>query len=1038
MSEIEGSIRFEVLGPIRVRIGDSEITISAKRDRIMLAMLLLHAPDPVPLSRLVEAIWDDQPPHNSRNQVHGCVSRWRKRFADAGVQQQMIMTDQAGYQIPVELPDLDLLEFRRLRDEARSAAANGRPMEAYERYRAALGLWRGPALAGIDSSVVRRAAAALDEEHVQVQEECLRLALEHDLGGPGVLTAEIASLVGQHPFREALQAALLRALYRAGRQADALAAYRDYRERLNDELGTEPGDELQRLHRAVLNRDPQLDAPRPSPPAPATAAAPAPRELPAQVPGFTGRADALATLDDLVSGQSAGAPGPVVISAIAGTAGVGKTALAVHWAHRVADQFPDGQLYLNLRGYASGPPVRPIEALAALLRSLGVPSDQIPTDQDQAAALLRTRLADRRVLLVLDNARSVDQVRPLLPGSPSCLVLVTSRNRLSGLAARDGARKITLDVLTPDEARALLRHMLGVKRVEAEPGATADLAAACAHLPLALRIAAACIVDHPTRTIASYITELTTGDRLATLQADGDQESSVLAALDLSYQALPPETARLFRLLGFVPGPSIDHYAAAALTGTTLLHTSRSLDQLLGAHLLQEPTPGRFVFHDLVRAHARHTAATIETESQSQTAMNRLLDHYRLTASMAAEVAYPREREPRPLDTSRTDSPAPDVHDPAVALEWLDTELPNLLATTLHAVEAGLPRYVVQMSEILDNYLRSRGRYLDAEFIHYRALTSARSYGDRAGELAALVALGGAHRLQDRHEQAVDDYQQALELARTVGDRHAQLDALIGLANGYLMQDSLGQAFSNLQQALAIARTVCDHRGQSYALNGLGHVHLRQRHYREARKFYQQALEIARTASNRGIEASALTGLGRVHLREGRHQDAREHYQQALEVARAAGHRTGQLGALAGLGDAYRQKDEHSLAADHYKQLLRIAQELGTPNWQFEAMHGLGRLHQASGHPESALANHQQALDLAIALRQRIDQARAHDGLAEVYCALNQLVPARQHWQHALDILVALGIDYAETSASAIRTHLKDLDGQQNRSGEPT
>jgi DNA-binding SARP family transcriptional activator len=469
-------MRFEILGPLRVRPDGHEMAITAGRERALLAMLLFHANSTVPTGQLIDAMWSTDPPGNARNQLQQCISRLRRRLGAAGSTGPAISTEPVGYRITVNPTDLDLYEFRRSVAEARTAAHTGNHHDARTSYRTALARWRGPALAGIDNHHIRQAAATLDEERLHVLEECLTSELE--AGGAGELVAELTDLVAQHPHHEALHHALMLALYRAGRQADALAAYRHARRLLSDELGTEPGTDLRQLHRAILNRDPTLDVAPPPRPA-TTPPPPTPRELPPHVAGFTGRDDALKALDELLPHRDE-ATGPVVISTITGTAGVGKTALAIHWAHRVADRFPDGQLYLNLRGYATEVPLRPIEALSTMLRSLGMPPDQIPVDEAEASARYRSVLADRRVLIVLDNAGTVDQVRPLLPGSSGCLALVTSRDRLAGLVARDGARRLTLDVLPADEA-----HTLGSERVRAEPEATAQLATACARPPRA-------------------------------------------------------------------------------------------------------------------------------------------------------------------------------------------------------------------------------------------------------------------------------------------------------------------------------------------------------------------------------------------------------------------------------------------------------------------------------------------------------------------------------------------------------------------------
>jgi DNA-binding SARP family transcriptional activator len=677
---------FGVLGPVRARAGESEVAITARRERTLLAALLLQPNRVVPLDQLVDAIWPAKPPRDPRGHVQGCVHRLRQLLASAGIPGEVIVTGQGGYRAVLHPEQLDLLEFRRLVAEARAASGAGRPDQAAGRYHAALALWRGPALSDVDSHLVRQAAAALDEERLQVLEERIRADL--DAGAAGELVGELTGLIRQHPHREGLHGALMLALYRSGRQADALAAYRHARDLIRDELGSEPGPELQKLHQAILRHDPALVASPPRRPKPAGREAPVPRELPADVAGFTGRTGALKALDEMSSASSDIAAGPVVISAIAGTAGVGKTAVAVHWAHRVADRFPDGQPYLNLRGYSSGEPMRAVEALAALLRSLGTLPERIPTEEDQAAALYRTVMADRRVLVVLDNARSVDQVRPLLPGSHGCLVLVTSRDRLAGLVARNGARQLSLDVLPPEEAFALLTRILGADRTAAEPAATAELARVCAYLPLALRIAAAHLSDRTDLVIAAYIAELADSDPVTSLRVDGDDETAVRTALDRSYLSLPEPTRRMFRLLGVVPGPDFTAMAAAALAGSTVNDAAQHLRNLARAHLIDEYTPGRYTFHDLLRVYARELAIAEKDCGHRTPVIERLLSYYLHSADSAVNTLYP-ERLSLPIPQVEPGVSAEVFGDRHGALTWLASEQANLVAAVVHAADHG-------------------------------------------------------------------------------------------------------------------------------------------------------------------------------------------------------------------------------------------------------------------------------------------------------------------------------------------------------------
>jgi tetratricopeptide (TPR) repeat protein len=735
---------------------------------------------------------------------------------------------------------------------------------------------------------------------------------------------------------------------------------------------------------------------------------------------FTGRGEALATLDESIAHP--GSPFPPVV--ICGPAGVGKTTLAVHWAHRIADQFPDGQLYLNLRGFSPGTPMRPVEALGRLLAGLDVPAKQIPTELDTATAMYRTRLADRRMLVVLDNARDAEQVRPLLPATPGCLALITSRDRLTGLIARDDARRLTLDVFTSAEATTLIRQLIPN---EPQSEARANLIRACGYLPLAIRIAAAHLADRPSLPVADYVAAMRSGSGLDALEVGGDPDASVRSAFTYSYRALDPGTQRLFRLLGLIPGPDVTPAAAAALADTDPGQAQRLLDNLARAHLVQPGRPTRYALHDLLRAYAGELAMTgDDVERTNVAALDRLLDYYRHVAWLAMDAAHPYEREDSPrVPPARR--PTPELSDPATALSWLDIELPNLLAAATYATEHDRPAHILHLSTILHRHLRNRGLYHDAETLHHQALATARATGDQAAELEALTGLGHIHRRRGRHAQATEHYQRALQLARATGHRVGELKALTGLAWIHRAQGRYAPAADHLKQALQLARTTGHRIGELNALTGLGDLHVRHGRYAQAIEHYEETLLIARATGNRTVELNALRGLGEVHAQQGRYAQASDHYRQTLQIARATGNRTVELNALTGLAQLYRRQGRNAQASDHYQQLLEFAQQTGERNFEFEAWQGLGRLQLATGHAGAAIADHDRALAIAGQLGQLADQARAHDGLAHAHQTLNQPELARRHWQHAIDILNHLEVDRTEdeeTTAAAIRTHL--------------
>jgi tetratricopeptide (TPR) repeat protein len=667
-----------------------------------------------------------------------------------------------------------------------------------------------------------------------------------------------------------------------------------------------------------------------------------PRQLPREATWFTGRTAELERLLAMMSDPQEASP--VVISAIDGMAGVGKTTLAVYAAHRMRDRFPDGQLFINLHGFTETvPPVGPAEALDRLLRMLGIPGEQIPGELDDRAALWRSTLAGRRMLIVLDDAATEAQVAPLLPGEPGCLVLVTSRRRLAGLEA---THAISLDTLPTDDAVALFAATAGQPQWAAEPDNRALLVEAvqlCGRLPLAIRIAAARLQGRPASAVAELVAQLRDEElRLATLADPADGGRNVTAALELSYQRLSAGPQRIYRLLGLHPGSEFDAYAAAALAQSTLAESRRWLDRLVGAHLLQEPAPGRYGFHDLVRAHAATLAGA---EPDQQVALDRLLNHYRHTTAVAMDIAYPYAREQRPQLPS-VDTVTLDLRDPAAALGWLDTELPNLLAVARYATEHGRPEHVWHLSTILHRHLYTRGHYHDAETLHRQALTTARATshqaGEQAGELEALNDLGHIHRLQGRYEQATQRHQQALRIARAAGYRPGELNALHGLGFVHLLQGRYEQAADHFGQALRIARATGHRPGELNALHGLGQIHWLQGRYEQAADHFGQALRIARATGHRPGELAALNGLGQIHWYQGRYEQAADHLGQALRIARATGNRTGELNALNGLGQVYQRQGQYEQATDHYQQVLRIARATGHRHGELNALNGLG------------------------------------------------------------------------------------------------
>jgi DNA-binding SARP family transcriptional activator len=591
-------VEFRILGPVEVLAGGHPVPVNSGRHRTLLAALLLRANRPAGTGYLIRQLWNGDGPVDARGALQVCVMRLRRVLGDRDA--TLIRTCPDGYSIAVQPHQLDLLRFSELLDAA--AAATDPDVEC-TLLTEALALWRGPALADVPSESLRRGQVPrLTERWLQARE---RLVDVHLLAGRHLqVIPELQQLTREHPLRERAWAQLMTALYRAGRQAEALGAYQAVVAHLREELGIDPGQDLRDLQRHILTGDPSLAAP----PRPATVLPAVPRQLPAAVPGFVGRTAQLAMLDGLLADRPA-------VSVLVGGPGVGKTALAVHWARRVAGSFPDGQLYLDLNGFAAGAPLTTADALGRLLRGLGVRPDGIPAGLEERSALYRSLLAGRAVLVLLDDAASADQVRPLLPGEPAGLVLVTSRNRMPGLAVSHGAMLLALDLLTPAESRSLLCRQLGPGPVAADPAAVDDLAALCGRLPLALRIAAANLAAAPSSALRSHLARLRSGDLLPMLAVAGDPQAAVLTSFERSYAALTAAERRIFRQLGLIRTRTFGGSTVAALAGTTTEETERLLDGLVRASLLDRGRDGRFSVPDLLHRYAAYLCRSSEPDA---------------------------------------------------------------------------------------------------------------------------------------------------------------------------------------------------------------------------------------------------------------------------------------------------------------------------------------------------------------------------------------------------------------------------------------
>jgi tetratricopeptide (TPR) repeat protein len=728
--------------------------------------------------------------------------------------------------------------------------------------------------------------------------------------------------------------------------------------------------------------------------------------------GFTGRDDQLAELNGLLAGDGSRT---TVISAVAGTAGVGKTALAVHWAHQVAGRFPDGQLYIDLRGYDPEQPIAPADALAGFLRALGVDPPTIPGTLDERAANFRTLLSGRRVLVVLDNAYGADQVRPLLPGSPSCFAIVTSRDDLAGLVARDGARRIDLDTLTAEEAVTLLRTLIG-PRVDESPENAAALAECCARLPLALRIAAELATAHATTSLDELLSDLDDERRrLDMLDASGDPRTAVRAVFSWSYQHLSEAGARVFSLLGLHPGREIDAYAVAALADVDLPRARALTAELSRAHLI-EPlgAEGHLSFygmHDLLRAYAIERADAVFDEDARRAALSRLFGFYLGAAAAAMDTLFPHERRARPR-VPPPDTPVPAVGAPAAAAEWLDRQRPGLVAAAVHAARHGWPHLAVDLSRTLWRHFEVGGHYQDALEVHTAAAQAA--HQEEYGQASVLTNLGGIHWWLGNHKEAQTYFEQSLSGTRESGDAEGEARALARLGLVHERLGEYGEALACMRGALSIYRRTGNRHGEGTQLVNLGTLHRRRGRYEEAAEHQRQAAAVFVEVGDARLEGYALGNLGAVCGLLGLYEEALTHLEKALANCRETGDPGGEGSALATIGGVYRRMERFPEAADHLHRALTLARKTGDRSLEIESLNMLGETLFAMRQPGPAIARHRAALALTADSGDRFEHARALDGIAQVLASTGQDEAARDHWSAALVIYEELGVPEAD------------------------
>lgn len=924
-------MEFSVLGPVEVVDGSRPVVLGAAKQRILLSVLLCHAGAPVSVDRLVEALWDARPPRSAVDNLRLYVHQLRRAMGDVG----RIVRRPPGYALAVRDGELDAARFEELADAGQNALISGDSGRAARLLRQGLALWRGTPFADLEHvTLLREEASRLQERRQAVLES--RIEADLALGRHNDLIAELSTLVTRYPLREQLRVQLMLALYRAGRQAEALAVARDTRRLLATELGIDPGPSLRRLEQAILSSDAFLELPATaSTPVPDDTPTerifdtPVPRQLPAHTPHFVGRSEELNQLTkllDATTGVDAG--GTVVISAIGGTAGIGKTTLALRWAHQVACRFPDGQLYVNLRGFdPSGAPVGPGEVVRGFLDAFQIPPERVPVTLSAQVALYRSLMADRRMLVLLDNARDVEQVRPLLPGSSSCLVVITSRNRLDSLAVQEGARPITLDVLSTEDAEALLASHLGHDRIAAERETVLELIAHCARLPLALAIVAARAAvqpGFPLRLLAEELRDEQT--RLDALDA-GDSTTDLRAVFSWSCHHLDWRAARLFRLLGVHPGPDIGVAAAASLAGVSLAQARAALAELTRAHLLEQPAPNRFALHDLLRVYAADQAATSLTENECHAVRLRMLDHYLHTAAAADRLLDPH-RDLIALAPPQPEVLPEHVPGPTAAWAWCVAEYNVLLAVIADADREGFDRHAWQLLWLLGTFFERCGHWHAWDATSAVALDAAVRDGDLDGQGRVCLSRARACALLSAYEEAHPHLAKALEIYRHLEDTVGQAHTHYALSWVLEHQEHVAEALGHVQLALGLYQEAGHRAGQARALNMVGWEHAKLGDPERTLACCQQALDLHRELGDLLGEAHTWDSLGFAHDHLGDHAQAIHCYQQALTRYQRMRNRYYEAGTLARLGDAQYAQGDSAAARLSWQLALDLFDDL--------------------------------------------------------------------------------------------------------------
>jgi DNA-binding SARP family transcriptional activator/predicted negative regulator of RcsB-dependent stress response len=1004
-------MEYRVLGPLEVLAGGEPVDIGSSRQRVVLAALLLDANRVVSLDRIVDALWDNDPPVTARSQVQICVSALRRKLTAAGAAEG-IVTCPPGYLIRVPERSLDAQEWELLVTDGRAAAAEGRLPDAARYLRTALGLWRGPALGGVGSTVIGVTATRLNENRLAVLEECIGLELE--LGLHHDVIGELAELVAANPLREGLRGQLMLALYRDGRQADALASFRAGREVLVEGLGLDPGQELRDLERAILANDPALQRAGGSIAVSSRKpylGAMIPHQLPAAVGDFVARADALTRIHALLTPPEA--PGDrarhVEVIVLSGRSGVGKTALALYAAQELCDQYPDGQLFAQLET-GGAEPVSSAHVLEGFLRALGV-SLSVPSGHiDGLAQTYRSRLAGRRVLVVLDAAANASQVLPLLPGSPSCAVIVTSRSRLPGL---HGAHRFEIDVFDEPTGVALLTRVIGEERVSGEEDAASYLVRLCGGLPVALRIAAAKLAARPHWTIGRLVSRLEDEKRrLDELVLDefALDDIGIRASMSLSYESLGGAAKELLRKLAILGATDFAYWVGAPLLGLDILVVMDLMEQLVEARLIDarvlEDRSVRFQLHELIRVYALERLMAEDPPAERAAALGRALGCWLFLACEAHRRVYGGDFTVLHGDADRWVLPD-DVVGELLGnpLGWFRRERSALLFAILKAAQAGFSELCWDLAMTSSTHFES-GPFLD----DWRqscnvALDTVRRSGNQRGEAAMLCSLGSLALAEHNLDDAVRCLEPALGLFGAVGDLHGWALAARNLAYVDRLCARYDRALARYEQSLSALRSVGDRIAEAHVLNNMAQIYLDRQQYESAEELLNQALAICCELGVRRVAAQVEHRLGELHLRRGDLEAAQVAFESVLRTVREGNDLIGETYARYGLGTLRIRREQYAEAEVDLLAALEAASQTGDRLVHGRVLLALAELHMASERGAAALDRLGEAMSVFGEVGSAVWQARVLETTGRLHEAEGRFDAAARAWRESLELI---------------------------------